>query len=54
LFSLKNARLRGDLTAVCSNCMGGYREDGARLSLKVHRDKARDNRHKLEHGKFQY
>ena len=54
LFSLKNTRLRGDLIAVYSNLMGGYREDGARLFLKVHRDRARDNRHKLEHGEFQY
>lgn len=54
LFSLKNTRLRGDIIAVYSNLMGGYREQGARLFLKVHRDRARDNKHKLEHGKFHY
>lgn len=54
LFSLKNSWLKGNLIAVQGNYVGGYREDEARVFLKVHRDRARDNKHKLEHGKFQY
>lgn len=34
LFSLKNTRLRGDLIAVYSNLMGGYRENEVRVFLK--------------------
>lgn len=54
LFSFKNTGQRGDPIAVYRDLMGGNSEGGARLFLKVHRDRARENRHKLEHGKFHY
>lgn len=46
LFSLKKARKKGDFVAVYHCLMGGYRQDGTRLFLEMHR-------HKLEHEKTQ-
>lgn len=46
MFCLEKGRQRGDLVVVYHCLMGGYREDGARVFLQMHR-------HKLEHGKIQ-
>lgn len=52
MFSLKNTRLRGDPVAVYNNLMAGYREDGARLFLKVKSDKTRSSGYKVDREKF--
>lgn len=46
LFSLKERRLRGDITAVCNYVVGGCREDGARLPWTCS-DRMRGNRQRL-------
>jgi len=53
LFSLKNRRLRGDLTNADKCLKGGWQEDGPRLFPVVLGNRTRDNRHKLKHRKFQ-
>lgn len=43
-----------DLIAVYNYLTGGFREDRDRLFSEAHSSRMRGNRHKLEHGKFQW
>jgi len=48
LFRLKKRKQRRDLIAAFSYLMGGYKEDGARLFLKIYSLRMRDSRHKQQ------
>lgn len=50
LFSMKNRRLRGHLTAACSYWKVGCRGDGV---FSQTRSRMRGNKYKMEWGKFQ-
>lgn len=51
LFSLE--KRRRDLSAVYSYLRGGYRDNRTRVVLRVHSDRTRGTRYKLQHRKFQ-
>lgn len=53
LLRLKKRKQREDLTAACNFLMGGYKKDGARLSLKVHSLRMRDSGHQQRYRKIQ-
>lgn len=50
LFSLE--KTKGDLTAVFNHLMRVYRKKGTRLFLEGSNERTRDNRYKLQWGKF--
>lgn len=52
LFSLE--KRRRDLSAVYNYLRGGYRDNRTRVFLRVHSDRTRGNRYKLQHRKFQW
>lgn len=52
LFSLKQTRQRGDLSAVYTYLIRGQKEDGARAFLEEPDNRTRSKKSKLEHGKF--
>lgn len=53
LLSLKNRKLKWDLTADFNYIMRGYREDRARLPLEPHGDRVGGSGQKLPHVKSQ-
>jgi len=52
LLSPRNRWLRGEFIAVCHYLIRRQRQDGVKLFSEVHSDTMRDNRNKLQHGKF--
>ena len=52
LLSPRNRWLRGEFIAVCHYLIRRQRQDGVKLFSEVHSDRMRDNRNKLQHGKF--
>lgn len=52
MFRLKKRKQRGNLIAAVNYLIGLYKEDGARLFLKVQCLRMRDSEHKQQYGKF--
>ena len=52
LFSLKKRRLQGDLIVAFQNVKGAYKQEGARLFMRVDSDRTRENGFKVRQGRF--